>query len=126
MSNVLQTITSCVNASDIDTVLVDGKIVVEKGRLNTIDEDELLRKCQEMGNQVGLNLLDDINKGYTGFLPLSKGLWWAPPTTFLRPLHLYPPCLGDQGAPAKQAPCTLRKHQDIKSIEKHGLIPCER
>jgi len=48
-SNVLQTIISCVKASDIDTVLVDGKIMVERGRLNTIDENELIRKCQEMG-----------------------------------------------------------------------------
>lgn len=49
MSNVLQTIISCVRASDVDTVLVDGKIIVERGRLNTVDENELLHKCQEMG-----------------------------------------------------------------------------
>ncbi|MCK5569009.1 MAG: amidohydrolase family protein, partial [Spirochaetes bacterium] len=49
LSNILQIITSCVRASDVDTVVVDGKVVVENGKLNTIDENQLVRKCQEMG-----------------------------------------------------------------------------
>ena len=48
-SNVLQNIVSCAHASDVNTVIIDGNIVVEDGALQTINEAELIRKCQEMG-----------------------------------------------------------------------------
>jgi hypothetical protein len=36
-----------VNGSDVETVLVDGKVVVEAGNLVNIDEDEAQRKVVE-------------------------------------------------------------------------------
>jgi 5-methylthioadenosine/S-adenosylhomocysteine deaminase len=48
-SNVLQVITSCARASDVDTVIVDGKIVMENRIVGTVDENELLKTCQEIG-----------------------------------------------------------------------------
>jgi 5-methylthioadenosine/S-adenosylhomocysteine deaminase len=49
-SNVIQNIVSCARASDVDTVIVDGRIVVQGGKLTTIDEDRLVRRCQELGS----------------------------------------------------------------------------
>jgi len=49
--NVVQLITSCARASDVHTVIVNGKIVVEGGELQTIDEKALLAKCQEIADK---------------------------------------------------------------------------
>jgi 5-methylthioadenosine/S-adenosylhomocysteine deaminase len=48
-SNVLQALTSCVRASDVDTVIVDGVVVVEAGKVLNVDEEALVRTCQELG-----------------------------------------------------------------------------
>ena len=50
-SNILQLVTSCVHAQDVDTVIIDGKLVVEKGKLQTVDERSLLHKAQELGEK---------------------------------------------------------------------------
>ena len=55
-SNILQLVTSCVNAQDVDTVIIDGKLVAEDGRLKTIDEQSLLQKAQELGEKRFSNL----------------------------------------------------------------------
>ena len=49
--NVLQLITSCARASDVHTVMVNGRIVVQDGNLQTIDEDELMAKCREIAEK---------------------------------------------------------------------------
>jgi len=37
----------CANPSDVETVIVDGNVVVEDGRLDALDEDKLVRDAQE-------------------------------------------------------------------------------
>lgn len=39
-------------ASDIETVLVNGKVVVDSGRLTTADESEIIRKAVEWGQKI--------------------------------------------------------------------------
>jgi 5-methylthioadenosine/S-adenosylhomocysteine deaminase len=39
---------------DVDTVLVDGRIVVERGKCTLIDEDDVLRRCDERSATLGL------------------------------------------------------------------------
>jgi 5-methylthioadenosine/S-adenosylhomocysteine deaminase len=50
-SNALQLITSCANAHDVDTVIVDGDVVVERGKIKTVDERTLMQKAQELGEK---------------------------------------------------------------------------
>jgi 5-methylthioadenosine/S-adenosylhomocysteine deaminase len=39
-------------ASDVDTVIIDGKIVMENRQLITIDEKEVLQQCQEIAQRL--------------------------------------------------------------------------
>lgn len=48
-SNILQNIVTCAQSSDVEIVIVDGSIVVEGGRIKTVDEDRVLQRCQEIG-----------------------------------------------------------------------------
>jgi 5-methylthioadenosine/S-adenosylhomocysteine deaminase len=50
--DVITTLVYNANGSDVTHVLVDGKIVVEDGRLTTADQDEALREAQKMADRV--------------------------------------------------------------------------
>ncbi len=47
--NLVSNLVYSARGSDVDTVLVDGKIVVENGKVKTIDERSLLEKIIEIG-----------------------------------------------------------------------------
>jgi 5-methylthioadenosine/S-adenosylhomocysteine deaminase len=49
--NVLQLVTSCARSSDVDTVMVNGDIVVEHGKLTRIDEAALISRCQTLAEK---------------------------------------------------------------------------
>jgi 5-methylthioadenosine/S-adenosylhomocysteine deaminase len=51
LQNLYQLLTSCARASDVDTVLVGGRVVVEGGVLQTIDESSLRDRCQALAEQ---------------------------------------------------------------------------
>jgi 5-methylthioadenosine/S-adenosylhomocysteine deaminase len=55
-SNVLENIVSCAKASDVDTVIVDGRIIVQNGILRTLDESALVDECQKIGKHLFENL----------------------------------------------------------------------
>jgi len=48
-SNLIQNIVSCIRASDVDTVIVEGDVLVERGRIIKLNEDELVQTCQRLG-----------------------------------------------------------------------------
>jgi 5-methylthioadenosine/S-adenosylhomocysteine deaminase len=50
-TNILQVLTSCVGAGDVHTVIVDGKVIVENGRICTIDEEQLKDSCQALADE---------------------------------------------------------------------------
>ncbi len=45
-------ITYCMRSSDIDTVMVNGKIVVQNRAMTTLDEDEVLSKARAWGKKI--------------------------------------------------------------------------
>lgn len=51
ISNVLQNITTCMNAQDVDTLIVNGNILMENRKLTTLDEQEILEKAQTIGSR---------------------------------------------------------------------------
>ncbi len=64
-------LTPCVNAvgnllhtaqgSDVETVMVDGQVLVEDGRVTTIDMDALLREAQEIACRRWLEVNDSVD-----------------------------------------------------------------
>lgn len=44
---------------NVDTVMVDGRVVKEKGRITVVDEREVLRKAQEITDEIWGNLFTD-------------------------------------------------------------------
>jgi 5-methylthioadenosine/S-adenosylhomocysteine deaminase len=62
-SPVLDVIIDRANASDLDTVLIHGQIVLDQGRMTTVDEDELLTR-----------LADTTTRLYTKS-PAGERLW---------------------------------------------------
>ena len=50
--DVYSHITYCMNSSDIDTVIVNGKIVVENGKATTLDEGEVLDKAKVWSRKI--------------------------------------------------------------------------
>jgi 5-methylthioadenosine/S-adenosylhomocysteine deaminase len=47
LNDVIGQIVFCENGSDVDTVIIDGEIVVEEGRLTKVDEKEALRRAAQ-------------------------------------------------------------------------------
>lgn len=42
----------CANGGDVDTVIVDGRIIMEGRHLKTVDEVEIIRRAQEVGESL--------------------------------------------------------------------------
>jgi 5-methylthioadenosine/S-adenosylhomocysteine deaminase len=52
ISNIMQLIVWSATPMDVDTVLVDGKVVVKKGQLKTQDEEEIRSRVQRVGKRI--------------------------------------------------------------------------
>jgi len=46
-ASVMSYFTMTFRGRDVETVLVDGRVVVDRGRMTTVDEEEVARKCRE-------------------------------------------------------------------------------
>ncbi len=51
ISDIFQTLVYCARGSDVDTVIVNGKIVVRQGKVLTLNEEELLRKVMKVAGE---------------------------------------------------------------------------
>ncbi len=61
LSNVVPVIVTCAKASDVDTVIVNGRIVVENGQLLTSDEEGVIQACQKLGEKKFGQLRNNIS-----------------------------------------------------------------
>lgn len=50
--DILANIVYAAQAGDVDTVIINGHIVMEKRRITTIDEEEVVARCQEIARQL--------------------------------------------------------------------------
>lgn len=63
LNNIPSQIVYCGKASNVDTVIIDGSIVMENKILKTIDENMVLRKTQEMSDDLIARAdMDDLRK----------------------------------------------------------------
>lgn len=51
-SNIMQHIVYAAHGDDVDTVMIDGKIVLEKKRLRTVDESEIVKRATDSARQL--------------------------------------------------------------------------
>lgn len=52
MHNPVSSLVYCATQENVDTVIVDGKIIMEGRRIKTIDEEEVLEKAQKAGDSL--------------------------------------------------------------------------
>jgi cytosine/adenosine deaminase-related metal-dependent hydrolase len=50
--NVVNSLVYSADGKSVDTVLIDGKIVMEKGKIKTLDESEVYERAQQAGNEI--------------------------------------------------------------------------
>jgi len=62
---------------DVESVIVGGRIVVEGGRLKTVNEAELIRKLQEAGSRMWPRMAahDRVGRSVDQLSPLTFDLW---------------------------------------------------
>jgi 5-methylthioadenosine/S-adenosylhomocysteine deaminase len=53
MYDIYSHITYCLRPSDIETVMVNGKLVIENGKLTTMDEREIMEKARSWQKKIG-------------------------------------------------------------------------
>jgi len=58
--NPISNLVYAANGSDVDTVIIDGKIIMQGRKVKTLDEEEILERVQEEGRtpdkRLGLNI----------------------------------------------------------------------
>jgi 5-methylthioadenosine/S-adenosylhomocysteine deaminase len=52
MYDPVSTLVYSSNGSDVDTVIVNGKLLVEKGKFTNIDEHDILKRAQEASQNI--------------------------------------------------------------------------
>ena len=55
-TNLISSLCYSANGSEVDTVLVDGRVLLEKGRLTTIDEERVLYESGRVYKRVSGNM----------------------------------------------------------------------
>ena len=53
-ANLISSLAFSANGSEVDTVLVDGRVLLEKGRLTTIDEERVIYETNRIFERVNL------------------------------------------------------------------------
>jgi 5-methylthioadenosine/S-adenosylhomocysteine deaminase len=60
LNDLMGQLVFCENGSSVDTVIVDGQIVVESGRLTCMDEQEVLALATKAGERIGPSIQREL------------------------------------------------------------------
>jgi 5-methylthioadenosine/S-adenosylhomocysteine deaminase len=60
LNDLMGQLVFCENGSSVDTVIVDGRIVVESGRLTCMDEQEVLALAAKAGERIGPSIQREL------------------------------------------------------------------
>jgi cytosine/adenosine deaminase-related metal-dependent hydrolase len=76
----IRSLVMCASGSNVRTVLVDGRIVVDEGRVLFADENELMRKAQESCEAVWRRFPEThwTGKAMAEIFPPSMSQWCEP------------------------------------------------
>jgi cytosine/adenosine deaminase-related metal-dependent hydrolase len=62
--NPVSNLVYCANGSDVDTVIIDGKVIMQDREVKTIDEAEIIEKAQEVGLEVDRRIGAEIGPNW--------------------------------------------------------------
>jgi len=65
MHDVINTLVYCAKSSDVETTIIDGQIVMDRGAVVTVDEARVRRDAATFGGELyhqGVRMWQDINK----------------------------------------------------------------
>ncbi|HHU31079.1 MAG: amidohydrolase family protein [Zhaonellaceae bacterium] len=51
LHDIIQSLVYCGKASDVETVIIDGKVILENQKFCTVDEEKILQRAIELGNE---------------------------------------------------------------------------
>jgi len=52
VNNSISSLVYSANGSEADTVIIDGEVIMEKGRVNTLDEDRIIYEVNKMAKRI--------------------------------------------------------------------------
>lgn len=59
-NNIISGLVYSSKGSEVDTVIVDGKVMMENRRLTTVDEDKVFEKCMEITERLDMTQEDRL------------------------------------------------------------------
>jgi 5-methylthioadenosine/S-adenosylhomocysteine deaminase len=65
LNDVVNQIVFCENGSNVDTVIVNGEVVVENGRLTKVDEMEVLKRAEDARTRLDPSMQRELAAGRT-------------------------------------------------------------
>jgi 5-methylthioadenosine/S-adenosylhomocysteine deaminase len=84
LNNPLHQLVYCLPSSSVDTVLVEGQVVIRGGRMARVDETALLREGTELGREYvarsepafefGRSLMPSVTEGYRRAVAQNVGV----------------------------------------------------
>jgi 5-methylthioadenosine/S-adenosylhomocysteine deaminase len=65
LNDVVAQLVFCENGSGVDSVIVNGEVVVENGRLTKVDENEVLRRAEQARRRLEPSLQKELTAART-------------------------------------------------------------
>jgi 5-methylthioadenosine/S-adenosylhomocysteine deaminase len=70
--NIIPNLVYSARGDEVDTVIIDEKVVMEEGKLLTIDEKEEIKKAQQASENIAKRAKEDIWNADSAMLKMMK------------------------------------------------------